>query len=294
MNILVSGASGLIGSEVSRLLTAQGHRVLPLRRNSDSMPCWDIERKIVQLDPAQQIDVVIHLAGENVAQGRWTAAKKERILRSRVEGTRLLAEFFAAAPTKPRLMISASAIGFYGDRGDEELDETSTKGTGFLSDVSQAWEAATRPAAEAGIRVVNTRFGMVLSADGGALTKVLPPFRMGLGGPVGNGSQYMSWVSIHDVALAIRHIMVQEELHGPVNIVAPHPVTNRQFTRVLSKVLRRPAFFPVPRFILSFFLGEMARELLFASAQVYPRKLQASGYVFATPDIDSALQRLLR
>ncbi|RWX46074.1 hypothetical protein VT99_12431, partial [Candidatus Electrothrix marina] len=294
MNILISGASGFIGTEVARSLAEQGHSVFALSRNVGHAPYWDIGRKIVQLDENDRIDVVIHLAGENVAQGRWTADKKERILRSRVEGTRLLAEFFAAAVYKPRLMISASAIGFYGERGDEELDEGSKKGTGFLSDVSQAWEEAARPAAEAGIRVVNTRFGMVLSPDGGALAKMLPPFRIGLGGPVGDGSQYMSWVNIHDAAQAILHIIQQEELHGPVNIVAPHPVTNQQFTRVLGKVLRRPAFFPVPKFFLSLFFGEMAQELLFASARVYPRKLRESGYVFAKPDLESALRSLLR
>jgi len=294
MNILISGASGLIGTEVARSLAEQGHSVLALSRNVGHAPYWDIGRKIVQLGEDGRIDVVVHLAGENVARGRWTAEKKERILRSRVEGTRLLAEFFAAAVYKPRLMISASAIGFYGERGDEELDEGSKKGTGFLSDVSQAWEEAARPAAEAGIRVVNTRFGMVLSPAGGALAKMLPPFRMGLGGPVGNGSQYMSWVGIHDAAQAILHIIEQEDLNGPVNIVAPHPVTNQQFTRILGKVLRRPAFFPVPKFFLSFFLGEMSQELLFASTRVYPRKIQESGYVFARPDLGSALESLLR
>lgn len=294
MNILLSGASGLIGTEVTRSLAEQGHSVFALSRNTEHAPAWDIERKIVQLGKDDRIDVVIHLAGENVAQGRWTAEKKERILQSRVEGTGLLAEFFAAAAYKPRLMISASAIGFYGERGNEGLDEGSKKGTGFLADVSKAWEEATLPAAEAGIRVVHTRFGMVLSPDGGALAKMLFPFKMGLGGPIGDGSQYMSWVSIHDVAQAILHIIAQEDLHGPVNIVAPYPVTNQQFTRMLGKVLRRPTFFPVPKFFLSFFLGEMAHELLFASARVYPRKLQDSGYVFAEPDLASALESLLR
>ena len=191
-------------------------------------------------------------------------------------------------------MISASAIGFYGERGNEELDEGSKKGRGLLADVSKAWEEAAQPAAEAGIRVVNTRFGMVLSPAGGALAKILPPFRMGLGGPIGDGSQYMSWISLHDVAPAIRHIIEQEDLYGPVNIVAPHPVTYQQFTQVLGKVLRRPVFFPVPKFFLSLFFGEMARELLFASTRVYPRKLQESGYVFARPDLTSALGSLLR
>jgi hypothetical protein len=294
MNILISGASGLIGSEVNRLLTEQGYTVLPLQRDTTQVPSWNIDQKDIQLDGHEKIDVVIHLAGENVARGRWNAAKKERILQSRVEGTHLLADFFAKASYKPRLMISASATGFYGDRGDEELDEGSPKGAGFLSDVSHAWEEATQPAQEAGIRVVNMRFGMVLTPDGGALTKVLPLFKTGLGGPLGNGHQYMSWVALHDVAQAVLHIIKQEELHGPVNIVAPHPVTNRQFTRALGRVLHRPAFLPVPKFFLSLFLGEMAQELLFASARVYPRKLQASGYTFVMPELESALQSMLR
>ncbi|MCI5140693.1 MAG: TIGR01777 family protein [Candidatus Electrothrix sp. ATG1] len=294
MNILISGASGFIGSELIRSCTEQGHRVIALHRHADQAPYWNIDKKVVQLGQDDQIDVVIHLAGENVAQGRWTAKKKERILHSRVQGTRLLADFFAQAAHKPQLMISASAIGFYGERGEEKLDEGSKKGTGFLSDVSHAWEEAAQPAVQAGIRVVHPRFGMVLSPEGGALTKVLLPFRMGLGGPMGKGSQYISWISIHDVVLSIRHIIQQEELDGPVNIVAPHPVTNQQFTRILGRALCRPAFFPVPKFFLSLFLGEMAQELLLASTRVYPRKLQESGYVFASPDLDSALRGLLR
>ena len=293
MNILISGASGLIGKELVCFLTGQGHSILPLRRDTDNAPCWDIKRKIVRLDTEKKIDVVIHLAGENVTQGRWTAAKKKKILHSRVEGTRLLAEFFAAAADRPRLMISASAIGFYGERGDEELDEESKKGDGFLADVAAAWEDAARPAAEAGIRVGNTRFGAVLSPDGGALAKMLPPFKMGLGGTLGGGKQYMSWVSMQDVVQAFEHIIQHEDLSGPVNIVAPQPVTNREFTQVLGRVLCRPALFPVPQRFLSFFLGEMARELLFVSARVYPRKLQGSGYVFATPELRPALRRLL-
>ncbi|MCI5157936.1 MAG: TIGR01777 family protein [Candidatus Electrothrix sp. AUS1_2] len=301
MNILISGASGFIGTEVTRFLTEQGHSMLPLRRHTDSTgrtadrtPSWDIERKIVRVDAEEKIDAVVHLAGENVAQGRWTAAKKKRILRSRVDGTRLLAEFFAAAAYKPRLMISASAIGFYGERGKKKLDEGSGKGTGFLSDVAAVWEEATRPAAEAGIRVVNTRFGMVLSPDGGALAKMLPPFKMGLGGTLGDGMQYMSWVSMQDVVRAFGHIIRHEELSGPVNIVAPRPITNREFTRTLGRVLRRPTFFPVPKFLLSCLLGEMTKELLLAGVRVYPRKLQESGYIFARPDLASALRNYTR
>ncbi len=293
LNILISGASGLIGQALVAALVEQGHKVLALSRQKGEVPYWKISQGLVSLDVDEKIDVVIHLAGENVAQDYWTAKKKKRIQQSRVEGTSLLAEFFAGATHKPRLMISASAIGFYGERGQEKLDEQSIKGTGFLADVSNAWEEAAQPAREAGIRVVHPRFGMVLSSEGGVLTRMLSPFKMGLGGSLGNGRQYMSWISIHDVVLAILHIMEHEELVGAVNLVAPHPVTNRQFTKVLGQVVQRPAFLPVPKFFLSLFLGEMAKELLFASAQVYPRRLEESGYIFAEPDLTTALQALL-
>ncbi|XOF34848.1 MAG: TIGR01777 family oxidoreductase [Candidatus Electrothrix sp. YB6] len=297
MKILVSGASGLVGSEVSRFLAAQGHQVLALQRKTTRPPYWDTDRKIIELgtDPADTgIDAVIHLAGENIAQGRWTAAKKERILRSRVDGTHLLAEFFASAEYRPRIIISASAVGFYGDRGAEQLDETAGRGAGFLADVADAWEKATVPAAEAGIRVVQLRFGMVLSPAGGGLAKMLPPFRLlGIGGPMGNGRQYMSWISIREIGEIILHVLEQEKLHGPVNAVAPHPVTNAQFTKILANVLRRPAFLPVPGFLLSLLFGEMARELVLASTRVYPAKLLESGYPFRAPELETALRNLL-
>lgn len=300
MNILISGASGFIGSELVRLLTEQGQRVLPLNRsveNVEQLPFWDIEQEIIQLntkEKQEQIDIVIHLAGENIAQDCWTAKKKERIRQSRVKGTRLLAEFFAATAYRPRLMICASAIGFYGDRGQEKLVEHSAKGTGFLADVSHAWEEAAQPARKAGIRVVHTRFGMVFSANGGALAKMLPAFKMGLGGSLGNGSQYISWISLQDAVQAINHIIQQEDLDGPINLVAPHPVTNWQFTKALGKALQRPTFFPIPKFFPSLFLGEMAKEVLFASTRVYPERLEKSGYVFTHPDLDIALPELLR
>ena len=299
MNILISGASGFIGSELVRLLTEQGQNVLSLHRNVENVeqvPFWDIEQEVIQLnteEKQEQIDVVIHLAGENIAKGCWTAKKKERIWQSRVKGTRLLAEFFAAATYRPRLMICASAIGFYGDRGQEKLVEHSPQGTGFLANVSHAWEEATQPAREAGIRVVHTRFGMVFSPNGGALAKMLPAFKMGLGGSLGNGSQYMSWISLQDAVQAINYIIQQEDIEGPINLVAPHPVTNWQFTKALGKALHRPTFLPIPKFFPSLFLGEMAKELLFASTRVYPERLEKSGYVFTHPDLDIALPELL-
>ena len=237
--------------------------------------------------------MIINLAGESVAEGRWTSAKKERILRSRVDGTQLLSDFFSAAEYRPQLMISASAVGFYGERGEEGLDETSAKGSGFLSDVAKAWENATKTATDAGIRVANIRLGMVLSTQGGGLAKMLPPFKMGLGGTIGSGRQYMSWISINDVIATINHIIQQKTLQGPINLVAPEPVTNRQFTKTLARVLRRPAFIPVPKILLFIILGEMARDLLFASAKVRPVKLLESGYSFLEPDLETALRTLL-
>ncbi len=293
MKILVSGASGLVGSELVRSLSAEGHQVLALRRNTTQAPYWDINEKIIELGEDKEIDVIINLAGESVAEGRWTSAKKERILRSRVDGTQLLAQYFSTADYKPKLMISASAVGFYGERGDEELDESSVKGSGFLADVAEAWENATQIAVEAGIRVANIRFGMVLSPQGGGLAKMLLPFKMGLGGTLGNGRQYMSWISMNDVVAIIRHIIQEESLQGPINLVAPEPVTNRRFTKILGRVLHRPAFIPVPRFVLSIILGEMARELLFASAKAQPVKLLESGYSFVEPNLETALRNLL-
>ncbi|MCI5223433.1 MAG: TIGR01777 family protein [Candidatus Electrothrix sp. AR4] len=293
MKILVSGASGLVGRAVVRSLSAKGHQVLSLRRKSTQAPYWDIDRKISELGSEKDIDVIIHLAGESVAEGRWTSARKERIFQSRVQGTQLLSEFFSAAAYTPKLMISASAVGFYGERGDEELNETSEKGVGFLSDVAEAWEEACKPATVAGIRVANIRFGMVLSTEGGGLAKMLPPFKLGLGGTIGDGRQYMSWISIYDAVDIIDYIIHKESLRGAINLVAPDSVTNRRFTKILGKVLRRPALIPVPKFLLSFFFGEMARELLFSSAKVHPDKLIRSGYSFLEPDIETAFRNLL-
>jgi hypothetical protein len=293
MHILISGASGLIGRELTRSLPQQGHQVSTLRRGAgQSAPFWDIDREIIELGQ-QHFDAVINLAGENIAVGRWTAARKERIMRSRVDSTRLLTSFFAAAAHKPRVIISASAVGIYGDRGDELLTESSSSGAGFLAKVGQAWEEAAADAAAAGIRVVNARFGIVLSREGGALARMLPPFRLGLGGILGSGRQWMSWISIHELPGIIEHLLHHEELSGPVNLTVPHPVTNRQFTKLLSRVLRRPAFVPVPSLLLKFFFGEMAAELLLASARVQPDRLLESGYVFRTPELETALRNIL-
>ncbi|MCW5205401.1 TIGR01777 family oxidoreductase [Desulfobulbus sp. F5] len=296
MNILISGASGLVGRALMQSLSIQDHQVLALRRDTThTAPFWgDIDRQIIELGPDKQVDAVINLAGENIADNRWTVARKERIRQSRVDSTRLLAQFFAQADYKPKVIISASAVGIYGDRGDEELTEASSIGTGFLAHVAQEWEAAAQPARAAGIRVVNLRFGIVLSTEGGALAKMLPPFKLGLGGVMGSGKQWMSWISRDEIPHIIKHILQHEELHGPVNAVSPCPATNREFTKALSKVLCRPALLPAPRFLLELLLGEMGRELLFASTKVTPSRLLASGYVFREPDLATTLNHLLR
>jgi uncharacterized protein (TIGR01777 family) len=234
------------------------------------------------------------LVGENIAAGRWTAERKRHILQSRIDSARLLAEFFAqAGQKKPKVLISASAVGIYGDRGEEELRESSSTGTGFLAEVGRAWEEATAPAVAAGIRVVNARFGTVLSRDGGALAKMLPPFKIGLGGILGNGKQWLSWLSIHELPSIIEHLLCHEELNGAVNLTTPHPVTNREFTKTLAKILCRPALVPAPRFLLQLLFGEMAKELLLASTKVRPVRLLESGYVFKFPELDAALRGLL-
>ncbi len=291
--ILITGASGLVGRELTRSLSAAGYRILALHRNSQTVPFWDFKRKLIELGEYQKIDAVINLAGENIAAGRWTSARKKRIRQSRVEGTCLLAEFFAAAKYKPKVLISASAVGFYGDREEEELTEASPVGTGFLANVAQEWEAATQPATAAGIRVIHLRFGMILSSKGGALAKMLLPFTMGLGGSIGCGKQWMSWISLHELPNIISHILQHEDLHGPINTVSPSPVRNSEFTQTLAAVLHRPALLPVPRFLLKILFGEMASELLFASTKVKPLRLLESGYIFQEAELKTALCHLL-
>jgi uncharacterized protein (TIGR01777 family) len=252
---------------------------------------WDPENVV---DPASVVgfNAVIHLAGETIV-GRWTDAKKRRIHESRAAGTRNLANALAKAAQKPRVFISASAIGFYGDRGDELLREDSSSGHDFLSAVCRDWEANTQAAAQAGIRTVQTRFGLILSRDGGALPKMLPPFRMGMGGNMGNGRQWWSWIHIEDVVRGILHVMNKDGVQGPVNFVAPNPVTNAVFTKVLAAVLHRPAPFPVPAFAARLAFGQMADELLLGSQRVEPARLLASGYAFTYTDLRQALEKLL-
>lgn len=294
MKILISGASGLIGQEIASLLSAQGHKILQLHRNTTSKyPYWNIEKKIINLGKEVEIDIVINLAGENIVQGRWTSEKKKRILKSRVDGTKLISEYFSKLPYKPKVLISGSAIGYYGNRNAQSIDETSAKGTGFLSDVCNEWEMATKIATNSGIRVANIRLGIVLSSTAGALTKMLTPFKAGLGGVIGNGKQYMSWITVNDVAQIITHIINTEKLQGPVNIVSPNPVTNYQFTKILAQILHRPSLFLLPAFLAKIIFGEMANELLLTSTKVQPQKLLQSGYSFKDPTLKIALKKLL-
>ncbi len=295
MKILISGASGFIGKGLIADLSRRGHQTVPLhRKRAGSLPFWDIKTGEIDLGTLNDIDIVIHLAGENIASGRWTAAKKRRILESRVEGTTLLCSYFSQRPDKPKVIISASAVGFYGHRDDELLDENSGRGSGFLAEVCARWEAATKVASDAGIRVVNIRFGMVLSLNGGALTKMVSVFKTGLGGPVGCGKQWTSWITLADACAAISHIMATTELQGAVNLVSPRPVTNHQFTKILGSVLKRPTLLPLPAFVAKLLLGDMAEELLLSSTRAVPGKLVESGYLFSDPSLEQALHKILR
>jgi uncharacterized protein (TIGR01777 family) len=238
------------------------------------------------------VDAVVHLAGENIAQ-RWTSSQKAKIRDSRIKGTQLLCETLARLSSPPKVLVSASAIGYYGDRGEQILTEDSPLGRGFLAEVCRGWEAATEPARQRGLRVVPLRFGVVLSPAGGALAKMLPPFRLGLGGMVGSGRQYMSWIALDDVVGAIQHAIVTDTLQGPTNAVAPQAVTNQEFTKTLGKALGRPTVFPLPAFAARLMFGEMADELLLASTRVQPAKLLGSGYRFRYPELEDALRHVL-
>jgi uncharacterized protein (TIGR01777 family) len=295
MKVLITGSSGLIGSALTDSLSSNSHEVVRLLRHNvlEGSPFWDPEHGVVNLADVRDIDAVVHLAGDSIAEGRWDERKKARILDSRVRGTKLLAEFFATSQNKPRIIVSASAIGIYGDRGDALVDETSAPGTGFLADVVKQWEEATVAAADAGIRVASVRLGVVLSAAGGALKKVLLPFRMGLGGVIGSGKQYMSWVGLDDVVEMIQHVIVNDLLQGPVNLVSPNAISNREFTRLLGHALHRPTLFPMPAFAVRIAFGEMADDLLLASTRVVPKKLMESGYTFRYPNLEEMLKHIL-
>jgi hypothetical protein len=295
MRISVTGSSGLIGSALVPLLTAEGHEVARVSRSTAAGGAWRWDPGAGHVDgrAVNGMDAVVHLAGESIAGGRWSEARKDRIRASRGRGTRVVAEAVARADPRPRALVCASAMGFYGDRGDELLTEASAPGRGFLSEVSREWEEACAPAREQGVRVVNLRFGIVLSPAGGALAKMLLPFRLGAGGVVGSGRQWWSWVALDDAVGAIRHALVTPGLAGPVNVAAPNPVTNAEFTRTLGRVLARPTLFPVPAFAARLALGEMADALLLASTRLVPERLLQTGYVFRRPELEGALRHLL-
>lgn len=295
MKIVMTGASGLIGSALRPALKTDGHEVIPLRRASrcsiaPAGLAWDPGESRLPAGALENLDAVIHLAGENVAARRWTAARKRRIRESRVAGTRRLCEALARLEHPPRILLAASAIGYYGDRGAALLDEESPPGSGFFPDLCREWEASTQPATEAGVRVVHLRFGVVLTRAGGVLPRMLPVFQWGLGGPLGRGDQYISWVAMEDVVNTTRHALRDQALRGPVNVVSPQPVTSREFAQALGGLLRRPTLFRVPAFVLKLVLGEMAGPLLLASARVDPAKLKASGYAFRLPALKDALR----
>jgi uncharacterized protein (TIGR01777 family) len=297
MKILVSGSTGLIGSALLSHLTGEGHAVTRLLRARVSPGekgiLWDIPTGTLDPRPLEGLDAVVHLAGESIGAGRWTLNRKIRIRESRVRGTRLLAETLAALARPPQVLVCASAMGFYGDRGDEVLNEDSAPGSGFLAELCGAWEAASEPAAEKGIRVVRLRIGLVLSADGGALKRMLPPFQLGVGGRLGSGQQYMSWIALDDLVRVVEHALTHDTMRGAVNAASPSPVTNREFTATLGRVLRRPTIFPVPAFALRLLFGEMGEALLLASARLEPARLLSSGFEFQYPELEAALRHTL-
>ncbi|MEP6493439.1 MAG: TIGR01777 family oxidoreductase [bacterium] len=293
--IAISGSSGLIGSAVAKSLTRLGHTVRCLvRRDARTANeiSWDPQHDTIDAARFAGVDVVINFAGENLAQ-RWTDGVKRRVRESRVSGTRLLARTAAAANPKPRAFLTGSAIGVYGNRGDEILDETSDLGTDFLSTVCKDWEAAAMPAADAGIRVVALRTGLVLARDRGLLVNFLRPFRLGIGGRLGSGRQWMSWITLADYVDAVVLLIRQEEIAGPVNLTAPNPVTNAEFTQTLARVLRRPAIIPVPRFALTLLLGQMAEDMALASQCVRPRRLLDHGFAFGSSTLEAGLRSAL-
>jgi len=296
MKIAVSGSTGLIGAALTRALTQRGDEIVPLVRRAvrpgERAVGWDPDAGTIDRAGLEGMDAVVHLAGENVF-GRWSAAKKQRIRDSRVKGTQLISETLATLQRRPATLLASSAIGYYGDRGDESLTEESTAGDDFLAKVSRDWEAATQVATRAGIRVVTMRTGVVLTATGGALGMMLPPFRIGLGGWVGSGKQYVSWIALDDIINAMLHLLDRRDISGPVNLTAPTPVTNRELAKALGKVLGRPVLVPVPGFALGLAFGSEGAELLLGGQRVLPARLVSSGFHFGFTEVEPALRHLL-
>ena len=297
MKILITGSGGTIGSALAPRLAGAGHEVVHLSRRpgNPGRPTitWDPAAGRLEGRELEGIDAVVHLAGESIAGGRWNGARKRAIRESRVIGTRLLAERLAGLNRRPAALISASALGYYGDRSDEILTEESPAGRGFLADVCREWEDAAEPARAVGIRTVPLRIGIVLTPESGALKEMMTPFRWGVGGPLGHGRQWMSWITRNDLVRAFEQCLVNDAIRGPVNAASPGAVTNGEFSRTLARVMARPCLFPVPAFALRLLLGEMANALLLYSARLRPEKLLESGFVFEQPDLEPALQTLL-
>ena len=296
MDIAITGASGFIGTALARSLEADGHTVIPVVRRATTGRAirWDPAAGTIDATGLEGLDAVVHLAGEGIASGRWSAAQRARIRDSRVQGTTVLATALAGLEAPPPVLVSGSAIGIYGDRGDEVLTEASAPGGDFLAEVCTAWEAATAPAEAAGIRVAHLRTGIVLDPEGGALAKQLPIFRLGLGGRAGRGTQWMSWITLADEVRAIR-FAIDHDVAGPVDLTAPGPVTNRDFTEALGRALHRPTFLTIPSFVrhAPLGVGDLVGSLLFSSARVLPATLEAAGFEFTHPELDGALAAIL-
>lgn len=297
MRILIGGSHGLVGTALIKSMEPEGHEIFRLVRYAPHSPTeieWSPDRYSIALAMIEGFDVVVNLAGESIAEGRWTEDKKRRIRESRVKGTKLLGDALANLTTPPKTFICASAIGYYGNGGDEILTEASPPGDDFLAHVCAEWEQATALATEKGIRVVNARFGVILDTKGGALAKMLPPFRMGVGGRIGSGKQWMSWIALDDVIGALNFALAHESMKGPVNFVSPNPVTNAEFTKALGKALSRPTLFPIPAFGIRLLFGEMGETLLLGGQRVAPAELKASGYKFKYSQLAAALPDILK
>jgi uncharacterized protein (TIGR01777 family) len=297
LRVAVTGATGLVGGALVPALRAAGHRVDRVSRRPPAAGTtdiqWDPARGLLDPRALEGVDAVVHLAGESIAALRWTPAVKERIRRSRVDGTRLLAETLGRLTRRPRVLVAASGVGYYGDRGEAPLTEESSPGSGFLAEVCREWERAADPARAAGIRVVHPRLGVVLARQGGALPRVALPFRLGVGGVIGSGRQYWSWIALPDLVRVVELALAVETLAGPVNAVAPTPVTNRELTRVLGRILGRPTLVPLPALAVRLLLGEMGQALLLDGARALPRRLERAGFRFRHPNLEDALRAAL-
>lgn len=298
MKILISGSSGFVGSRLFSFLTEKECQVTKLAREQTSLKhgtiFWNPDEKIIHSKSLEGFDAFIHLAGENIASQRWTKKQKIKIKESRIKGTKLLVETILKLKSPPNVFLCASATGYYGNRDEEVLNENSKSGNGFLANVCREWEETCIPLKKTGIRVINLRFGIILSASNGALANMLLPFKLGFGGVIGNGKQYMPWITIHDAVAAIHHLSTMNNLQGPVNIVSPNAVTNYEFTKALGKVLSRPTFIPFPASLIKLILGKMADELLLSSTRVLPEKLLTNGFKFSNPELEESLRIVIK